>query len=261
MAAWNNFFLIRIAFLGFRYHGWQKQTNLKTVQGMIDKTLTFVLGHNHFKTLGCGRTDAKVSASDFAFELFLSEKINPTTFLVDFNQNLPPDIRAQSITPVPSTFNIIQHAKIKEYHYHFCFGEKPHPFTAPFTSYIGATIDIEKMMKAASIFEGTHNFKRYATKPSPNTVFKRHILKSMIEPSNNTLPNHLSPNNQYTFKVKSNGFLRYQVRLMVGALVNVGKGTWSLDDIEKSLIDIDDPELRNIAPASGLLLHKVTMDL
>ena len=74
MSKWSSYYLIRIEFLGFRYHGWQKQAKLKSIQGMVDKTFKFVLGHVNFKTLGCGRTDAKVSADDFVlFELVVFE--------------------------------------------------------------------------------------------------------------------------------------------------------------------------------------------
>ena len=71
LAYWWFFYLIRIEDLGFRYHGWQKQPNFRSIQGMVDKTFEFIFQHNDFKTHGCGRTDAKVSADDYAFELFL----------------------------------------------------------------------------------------------------------------------------------------------------------------------------------------------
>ena len=70
----NYFYLINIQYLGFRYHGWQKQPNLKTLHLAIDKTLNFVFERNKkFKTLAVGRTDAMVSANDTAFELFMEE--------------------------------------------------------------------------------------------------------------------------------------------------------------------------------------------
>ena len=66
----NNYYLIEIQFLGYRYHGWQKQPNLKTVHLMIDRTINYILENNKFKSLGAGRTDAMVSAPQTAFELF-----------------------------------------------------------------------------------------------------------------------------------------------------------------------------------------------
>ncbi|MEQ9660380.1 MAG: tRNA pseudouridine(38-40) synthase TruA, partial [Fulvivirga sp.] len=114
----KHFYLIRIQFLGFRYHGWQKQSNIKTVQGMVDKTIAYVLQHKNFKTLGCSRTDAMVSANDFALELFCYEKMTPD-FLELLNQNLPSDIKALSVDEIDESFNIIKNAKEKEYHYVF----------------------------------------------------------------------------------------------------------------------------------------------
>lgn len=256
MAKWTSFFLIRIEFLGFRYHGWQKQAELRSVQGMIDKTFEFILGHTHFKTLGCGRTDAKVSADDFAFELFLNETLDIDFLLNDLNKNLPSDIRAISIETIDSEFNIIQHSKIKEYHYLFSSGEKSHPFNAPFIRDFGEQLNIENMMIAANEFVGVHNFKRYASKPSPKTNFEREILMSVIE-KNTKLSGSFVPKDSYVFKVKSKGFLRYQVRLMMGALVDVGRGVWIVEDIKKSLLDFDGTQIKHIAPSSSLILHKV----
>ena len=85
MAKWNYFYLIRIEFLGFRYHGWQKQANLKSVHGMIDKTFQYIFKHENFKTLGCGRTDAKVSADDYAFELFTNDEFVQSKLIVQTN--------------------------------------------------------------------------------------------------------------------------------------------------------------------------------
>ena len=259
MAKWSSYYLIRIEFLGFRYHGWQKQAKLKSVQGMIDKTFAFILGHTDFKSLGCGRTDAKVSADDFAFELFVNESFDCDKLLKRMNVELPSDIRAKSVQVVNEDFNIIQHSKVKEYHYYFSSGEKSHPFNAPLIRDFGATLNIELMKQAATLFLGTHNFKRFASKPSANTIFERSILLSIIE-ENTRFVDAYSPKEAYVFKVRSKGFLRYQVRLMVGALVEVGRGVWSLDDLKNLLDDFEGTQVHHIAPSSGLILHKVEFD-
>jgi len=256
MANWRHFYLIRIEFLGFRYHGWQKQSNQKTIHLMIDKTVQFVLEDKKFKTLGCGRTDSKVSADDYAFELFTNENLIIEKFLSTLNTNLPADIRAKSVQAVGNKFNIIQDVKMKEYHYHFSFGTKSHPFNAPFIRDFGKALDISKMKEAALLFKGLHNFKRYATKPAPTTVFERELLKSVIEP-NEKFTGRFTASNAFVFKVKSKGFMRYQVRAMMGALVDVGRGVWSIETLKQSLIDSNGDPIRHIAPSSGLTLHKV----
>ena len=123
------YYLVIFQCLDYRFHGWQKQPNTETLHLMIDRTLKYVLKDQYFKTLAASRTDAKVSAEEAAFELFLKDKPldDLELFMAEFNANLPQDIRALSIDEVTSDFNIIQDSKYKEYHYIFSQGEKCHP--------------------------------------------------------------------------------------------------------------------------------------
>lgn len=103
----KNSYIIEIQFLGFRYSGWQKQTNSKTVQGMIDKTFFCIFEHHNFKTLGSGRTDSKVSANQFPFQLFLDEAVDTTNLLKDLKKNLPPDIKVLSVKTADPELSVI----------------------------------------------------------------------------------------------------------------------------------------------------------
>ncbi len=257
MARWNKFYLVRIEFLGFRYCGWQTQPGVKTVEEMINKTFKFIFKHNGFKVLGSGRTDAKVSADDFAFELFLNEEIDMQKMLKDLNHNLPFDIRVKSMEEVDAKFNIIQNPKIKEYHYYFSYGDKSHPFNAPHIINFEPELDIRKMQEAVKVYEGTHNFKRFACKPTEHTIFDREILSASIEKNTRYLGDHVA-NTTHVFKVRSKGFLRYQVRLMMAALIDVGSGVYSIDDLKSILIDFDKEPMKHNAPSSGLNLHKIS---
>ncbi|MGB8705833.1 MAG: tRNA pseudouridine(38-40) synthase TruA, partial [Gillisia sp.] len=67
------YYLCRVQFLGYRLHGWQRQPNFKTVEGLLKKTFKFILPEKRFKILGSSRTDAMVSANNAAFELFLEK--------------------------------------------------------------------------------------------------------------------------------------------------------------------------------------------
>jgi len=257
MARWTKFYLVRIEFLGFRYSGWQTQPGVKTVEEMINKTFKFIFKHDGFKVLGSGRTDAKVSADDFAFELFLNENIEIPEMIKDLNHNLPFDIRVKSIEEVDAKFNVIQNSKIKEYHYYFSYGPKSHPFNAPHIINHEQDLDIELMQQAVVELIGTHNFKRFACKPSEHTIFEREIISASIEKNTRYLGDHV-PDNAHVFKVSSKGFLRYQVRLMMAALTDVGNGTYTIDEFKSFLTNYNDAPLKNNAPSSGLNLHKVT---
>jgi len=254
-------YIISLQFLGFRFSGWQKQTNAKTLHDMVDKTLSFVLVNADYKTIGIGRTDAKVSANTYFLQLFVKEKVDEHRFIDSLNSNFSPDFRALSIKKVATNFNIIKASKVKEYHYYFSFGEKNHPFAAPFIVNIDAELDIERMQKGAKLFEGEHYFNLYCTKPSENTIFKRTIDSCELV-VNDVLKANFFPEQSYILKVKGKGFLRYQIRLMMAILIELGKGNLDLDFIKASLKeDNDGGFLRNIAPASGLQLFDVELEL
>lgn len=252
-------YLIKIQFLGFRFSGWQKQTNAKTLHDMLDKTLSFAFNHFDFKTIGIGRTDAKVSANSYYLQLFCDKIKDINDFLIVLNSNFSADFKALSIKEVDVKFNIINASKIKEYHYYFSFGGKNHPFSAPFLVNDANNLNIDLMKSAAKLFEGEHYFHKYCTKPSEHTIFRR-IIDSCEIVRNDILTASFFPEDSYILKVKGKGFLRYQIRLMMATLFEVGKGNLDLDFIEKSLKENNDRKfMRNIAPASGLQLYDIDL--
>ena len=254
-------YLIKIQFLGFRFHGWQKQTNAKTLHEMVDKTFDFMFDSTiKYKTLGAGRTDAKVSASVYAFQLFMDLALDESTFITKFNQNVPADLKGLSVEKVSADFNIIQASKLKEYHYYFSFGEKNHPFSAPFMVNMEGDLDIDLMKAGAALYKGEHYFHKYCTKPSEHTTFKR-IIEGCEIVENTILQANFFPEKSYVLKIKGKGFLRYQIRLMMGTLFELGKRNIELEFIKKSLqIENDRAYLKNIAPSSGLQLYAVEFE-
>ena len=257
---YSNSYLISIQYLGFRFHGWQKQKNVMSLHEMVDKTLGFVFLHKSFKTLGSSRTDSKVSANTYFFQLFTNELVEEKEFLKSFNFNAPSDLKVLTLKNISKPFNIIQSSKLKEYHYYFSQGTKNHPFSAALLVGFQDALDIELMQKGAKLFEGTHYFHKYCTEPSENTIFKRDILSCVIE-KNTILTANFFPETSYVLKVRGVGFLRYQIRLMMGVLVELGKNKISLDFIINSLKEDNDRKfLRTIAPGSGLQLYDLKFD-
>ncbi len=249
------YYLIEIQYLGFRLHGWQFQPGVKTVQGMINKTLAHVIPDHNPKSLGGMRTDAKVSANQSYFELFVDELL-PENFLEEFNINLPQDIKAISVKQVDKSFNIIQQPKIKEYNYIFAEGCKAHPFAAALVSCFQEKLDIDLMKEAARVFQGKHSFHSFVVGASEKTILERELLLSDII-DNTIYTANFFPEKTYIFRVKGEGFLRYQVRLMMGALVRVGNGQLNIEDLKDSLINKEKKLVHFSAPASGLILQSV----
>ena len=255
------YYVIRVQFLGFRYSGWQKQPGQRTIEGMLLKTLKYILPQQKFKILGAGRTDAKVSALDAAFELIVEEKpiSDISNFIRTFNNNLPADIKILKVDNITKNFNIIKDSKSKEYRYFFSFGDKNHPYCAPFMANILEDLDINIMTKAAALFIGKHNFKAYTAKHGENKKVIRTITSCTIKENKEIKANFL-PKHSYVLTICGQGFMRYQVRMIMGALILLGRGLLSLEEIQLSLTQDTDIKIPYIAPGSGLVLNKLEFE-
>lgn len=254
------YYLIKLQYLGFRFHGWQKQPDVITVEKMVERTIAYVLCRKNFKLLASGRTDAKVSVNQTYVELFLDEEpIDIEMFLHEFNKNLPADIRALEITETNKNFNIINHPKQKEYLYFFAYGEKFHPFCAPFMTYMRDNLDIELMKQGAKLFEGEHDFWSYAFRPTPKTVTKGKIDSCELT-ENDIYTANFFPEKSYVLKISGKGFKRHQIRLIMGALFDLGRGEVDLNFIVQTLNAENRIKLEHIAQPSGLILNEVKLE-
>lgn len=253
------YYFFEIQYLGYRYHGWQKQKGVKTIQGLLEKALSRVLGHEEFRTLGASRTDAQVSAHYSAFELFTRQPADIPLLQEKLPFYLPPDIKILSIKETEAQFNIIQHPKLKEYRYYFSCGQKNHPFAAPYMLDLLEELDIEMMKQGAKVFEGVHNFQRYTPVSNGKNTFVREIISSALE-ENKGLDAGFFPENSYTFRIQSRGFLRHQVRLMMGALIELGRGEISLTELKDSLQGGNHQAIGFKVPGAGLVLHHIAFE-
>lgn len=261
-AAQTHIYLLRLQFLGFRYHGWQHQPGWQTVEGMLRKTFRFILPDRGVKFLGAGRTDARVSAVDFAVQVILKgEPLEDLPKVKEaLSDNLPPDIRLLEWTPAHPGFNAIRDATQKTYRYLFATGTKPHPYSASFLGYFPGQLDVPAMQAAARMFEGTHNFTAFISGGSPRSRTHRTITSCQIVP-NTYLTASFIPEVSYMLEVISGGFGRNQVRLMMAALVEVGQGQLELPELDQILAGQSSWQSKHIAPASGLHLYKTEFDI
>lgn len=249
--------------MGFRFHGWQKQTEMKTIQGTIETVVYKLFPDQKTKMLGGSRTDSMVSAEKYVFMLILkeSEIKNIEIFIEQFNYELPPDIKILKIEEIGPGLSLIQNPKLKEYRYYFSSGNfKPHPLSAPIVTHIMGELDIDLMKSGAEYFIGTHNFKKYCFRPHLSKDFIKTIDHCSIEINDYYTANFLPPETFY-FRVCGHSFMRHQIRLMVGTLFRLGLHEITLDEVKESLQGLDDKFLGFLAPASGLFLHDVVFDL
>lgn len=255
-------YLVSIQYLGFRYAGWQKQPKQKTIAGMLDKTLRFIWPETTFKVVGANRTDARVSSLAGAFLLITDNFEIPDfpDFIGDMNRNLPADIRITAIEKAPEDFNIIQDVAVKEYRYLFSFQEKQHPFCAPIMANFPYPLNVKAMQDAACVFVGTHDFSAFTVRDAVHKDCTRTVLEAEIVPNTEYSASYF-PKESFLFRVRGKGFLRYQIRMMLGALVLLGKGELSQDELEIMLGNGKAGEQHFIAPGSGLFLAEMEFDL
>ena len=249
-------YLFWVRYLGARYHGWQKQPNSKTVQGRIEKSIKFVLGHDNFSTLGASRTDAGVSCNNGVFELFICESLIPEDFKLKLNACLPDDIAVIRGQKVTSNFNVIQDVISKKYCYYFSCDKDFHPFASAHLSNIQADLDIELMQRGVKLFEGKYDFRRFCTKKKMSDNYVREIFEAGMERST-TYKGAFIPNNVFCFRIKGNGFLMHQVRFMMGTLFELGQRKISLQEIVDALKSNELTCLSPKAPANGLVLDEI----
>ena len=176
-----------------------------------------------------------------------------------FNKNLPSDIRLLTIEPVADSFNVISDSTSKTYLYLFSFGQKNHPYSAPFIANYIDGLDLEVMKVGAAIFEGTHDFSVYTAELKPNTQTVRTIDFCGFE-ENNFLKANFFPEQSYLLRVMGKGFMRYQIRMIMGALVQLGKSELTVEDIQRSLEPGSSLKLKTIAPGSGLHLNQISFE-
>ena len=239
-------YLATIEYVGTNYAGWQIQPNGVSIEEEIEKVLSRILNRKT-KIYGSGRTDAGVHAhgQTFHFDAFQIKDLGK--FMYSLNSLLPSDMHVLDIRQVRDDFNARYDAKSKTYSYYINMGEYD-PFERDKMYQFLRKLDVEKMMEALDAFKGTHNFQNFTSKLEDMNNYVRTIHEASIEQVGDIL--------KITFT--GNGFMRYMVRMMVGALIEVGLGKLTEMQIKILLVDINRKVVSYKAPANGLYLEKVT---
>jgi tRNA pseudouridine38-40 synthase len=253
-----NTYKLTVSYNGCGFLGWQTQVDeLKTIQGQINYALRKLAKSDDVKSLGSGRTDAGVHALAQVVKIEIPIPIAPDGLLMGINSYVDSQIKVLSVEECPSGFHPVRDALWKEYCYLFSFGEDSGlPHFNDLKTHFKNKLDIDLMRMACRKFIGEHDFQNYFTVGTETNTTVRRILHCDIEKAND-FP-IASPNQEfYLLKIKGTGFLKQMVRLIMGALVNVGKGKLSPAQIENSLTIKLDNKLGPVAPPQGLYLSRV----
>jgi len=238
-------YFVKLRFKGTNYHGWQIQPNAITVQEVIEKALSTVIG-NKTAIVGAGRTDTGVHASFFIFHFdSFNSDIESNKLLPRLNGFLPADISIQSINKVPSGYHARFSAISRTYNYYIT--TKKNPFRTDFAFFHPGRLDIEIMNKAASLLMEYDDFTSFSRL---HTDVKTNICKIYIAEWH-------KKNEELVFTIKADRFLRNMVRAIAGTLILAGRGKIDRDDFRKIIESKNRGDAGPSAPAHGLFLTEI----
>ncbi len=233
-----------IAYNGAGYFGSQiqKETD-QTVNGQIEKALSLLQAET--KVVASGRTDRGVHASRQVIHFDLPPYWKDLSKLKEsLRRILPSNIAIRRIEQVSEDFHARYSAKKRAYRY-IISTQTPNPFLADLVTYVDA-IDEAKIKEAITLFEGLHDFEYFKKSGSDTENFVREIYKTRVY-------NHKGCTILY---FEANGFLRSQIRLMVGFLLAISDGRYTTDDL-KAQLSLEKQFKLKPAPHQGLYLSNI----
>lgn len=244
-----NNLVLRLAYDGTRYFGWQKTPTGPSIEETLQETLEKIL-NEALSLQAASRTDRGVHAQGQVVNFFTSKNRSPKEIMKSLNALLPSDIRILEGWLAPTSFHPTLHALRKQYAYHICSSAIQLPSRRFFSWHVPFPLDLEKMKQAAAAFIGEHDFSAFCNyRKNLNYPHKRRLLEA-IEISY-THPERL------VFEITGNQFLYKMVRTLVGTLVEVGKGKRQPREIPLILSSKSRIYAGVTAPAHGLTLAKI----
>ena len=239
-------YLITFSYDGTNFSGYQKQGNLRTVQQEMENALKFINGGVKTMITSSGRTDKGVHALCQNAHVDINVDITPYKLMRAMNSNLPRDIHVINTCIVDDNFHARYMVKEKEYKYFLNICEY-NPCMRNYVYQYNKNLDIDEMNKAIKYFLGTHNFKSFTPSKDKRNNYIRTINYVDISVDDNIV----------CFTFRGNGFIKYQIRNMVGYLIKVGERKKKAEDIPKIFLCENRSMASITAHPEGLYLTQV----
>ena len=235
-----------VAYDGTNYHGWQVQPNGETIEGVLNRTLSSLLGEKIIVT-GASRTDAGVHSMGNVAVFDTKSRIPAEKISYALNQRLPEDIVVQKSEEVPADFHPRHCDSRKTYEYRILNREFPLPMYRNNTYFCYRKLDLEKMQQAAEYLRGEHDFKSFCSNPQMKKSTVRIVDAIEI----------VRKKDYIYFNFHGTGFLQNMVRILVGTLLEVGQGKRTIESVQDTLDARDRTTAGYTAPPQGLSLMRV----
>lgn len=238
-------YLMTFSYDGNYFKGYQRQKDLKTVQGTIEKELTKI-NNGEVTIHASGRTDVGVHAIRQVAHFDFNKEISLDKLKDALNNKFEQEINIINIKKVPSTFHARYNCISKEYHYFINIGEL-NIFKKNYIYQYNKKIDIKLMKKAIAVIKGKHDFKEFCTDSKERDNFVRTISKAVINKNEDLIE----------IIIRGDGFLKHMVRNIVGILIEIGSGKKDINYL-KSILDNDTTKIPTLkVPGCGLYLWDV----
>ena len=242
--------LLRIAYDGTDFSGWQIQSSLPSIQGHLAEAFARASGV-HIHVCGAGRTDAGVHALGQAASIRMNSPIPAANLVKALNDHLPESIRILSAVDVPWTFHAQRDAVAKTYCYRLHRATICSPWVVRYVTPYPYPLDEAAMIAAAPLVSGTHDFRSLASADESDArltkTYVRTIFESKLERAGDEL----------VYTVRGDGFLTHMVRNIVGLLIEIGRHRRRMEEIVTILAARDRQAAGPTAPARGLHLVSV----
>ena len=239
-------YLIKISYDGTAFQGYQRQPGERCVEDYLIKAVKSINNNVDTKVTSASRTDRGVHALCQCASFELSVDITEYKLKCALNSLVPDDIHVIEAKEVDDEFHPRYMAKEKTYLYIINMGEYE-PTRRNYELQYGYKLDVEKMKKAIKKFEGIHNFKNFVSNEAIKESYEREIYKTSIDQIEDKL----------YIRFTGNGFMKYQVRNMVGTLIKIGNDKLEIDIIDKILEDESYAKYVYTAKSEGLYLENI----
>lgn len=238
--------MLTVAYDGTDYHGWQYQNNGKTIEGELNKALSSLLQKN-IEVIGASRTDTGVHAMCNVAVFDTDAGIPAEKYSYALNQMLPDDIRVRKSQEVPADFHPRKTDTVKTYEYRIDCEEFADPLKTRYAYFTYVPLDAGKMQEAAFHLIGTHDFKSFCSVNTTATTTVRTIFDIQV----------IRDGVDIVVRITGNGFLYNMVRIIVGTLMDVGRGKYEPSKVKDILEKVDRCAAGPTVPACGLVLKEL----
>ena len=237
---------LTVAYEGTNYCGWHVQPNGITVQEVLNRALSELL-KEEIHIVGASRTDAGVHARGNVAVFDTEARISGDKIAFALNTRLPEDIRIQGSQEVSPEFHPRFTSTIKTYEYKILNRIFSDPIRRQDSMFWYGTLDLKKMKKAAEYLPGTHDFKSFAAVQGAKVSTVRTIYGIRIWKKDDMIH----------FQIQGDGFLYHMVRIIIGTLLEAGRGFWPAERMQQILEVRDRRQAGPTAKACGLTLLKI----